>query len=125
MIYTMIYSMIYTTWYIPYGIYQLPYGIYHPGKSGIYHEATFQMLLIYHNRNLNLKPEPEPGSAASEPDSEFGPGPGFMMPGAVPSLFCAWPVALPPWSGKFYLRAHSKRTHHDDHDSDDDVQLEL
>jgi hypothetical protein len=26
----MVYTMVYTIWYIPYGIYQLPDGIYHP-----------------------------------------------------------------------------------------------
>ena len=26
----MVYTMVYTIWYIPYGMYQLPHGIYHP-----------------------------------------------------------------------------------------------
>jgi hypothetical protein len=40
MISTMVYIMVYTIWYIPIAAW------YIPSKSGIYHEATFQMTTV-------------------------------------------------------------------------------
>ena len=60
----MVYCMVYTIWYIPIA----PW--YIPSKSGIYHEATFQML-HYNARGTLLMEcvtvtEPGPGPESSE-----------------------------------------------------------
>ena len=47
-IYHGIYHMVYTIWYIPIASW------YIPSKSGIYHEATFQMGSNHHSRNRGL-----------------------------------------------------------------------